>query len=477
MFFARRIEAAVMQVISGLSMILAAETALAGGVTTTAPSNEQVLHALKGSPDGGFPYGRLTMDAAGALYGTTNEGGTHDLGTVFKLTPPPAGSSAWGYSVLYSFAGGSTDGGIPYAAVTFDKAGNLYGTTYSGGASGFGTVFRLTPPAKGSSLWKETIVYSFGGKPDGAYPISELTLGPDGTFYGTTAYGGVAGVNESSLGDGVVYSLRPPAIATGAWTEKVLYAFKGSKNATGDGSTAYGGVIVDASGALYGTTENGGVKGVSAYCQYGEGCGIAYKLTPPAAKSGAWTETVLWRFGGTYLDGAIPYSGLTFGPGGVLYGVATDGGGYAPYGNLNLGTVFQLTPPATAGGNWTEKTIYAFGSGGYDFIYPLGTLSLDASGALYGTASQGGSRTPVGVAGAGGVFKLTPPATAGGAWTETAIHKFTDSSGDFCKTGCFPEGGVILDGAGAIYGTTVEGGTHPEAGDNVSPGVVFKIVP
>lgn len=436
---------------------------------------ETVLYDFSGGADGGFSFAGLAMDAKGTLYGTTSAGGSAGFGTVFKLTPPAAGSTHWTQSVLYAFKGG-TDGSVPSASVIIGGQGHLYGTTYKGGPANAGTVFELLPPAGTKTGWTEKILYAFTGAADGAKPASRLAFGKHGVLYGTTTAGGVSGISGVAAGNGVVFSLTPPASGDSRWTENALYSFVGSGSTNGDGEAPFAGVTIDNQGALYGTTSIGGVPGVSDLCAYRNGCGIAYKLTPPAAGAPAWSETILWRFSSVVGDGAVLFGELVFGPRGVLYGLTTYGGSFPPYyGNLNLGTAFQLTPPA-GGKGWSERIIHEFGFFG-DYAYPLGNLLIDSSGALYGAALDAGSLTPVGASGGGGVFKLAPPGAGASAWTETHLHDFTDSSGDFCLTGCYPEAGLVADPGGNLYGTTLEGGTFPEAGDNVSPGVVFKIAP
>ncbi len=437
---------------------------------------ETVLHDFSGRADGGFSIAALAMDATGALYGTTSSGGSAGFGTVFKLTPPATGATKWKESVLHAFKGGA-DGSGPGTAVIIGTKGELYGVTYQGGSANAGIVFELVPPTGTGTQWKEKILYTFTGGADGANPAGRLALGTNGVLYGTTYAGGISGASGVAAGNGVVFSLVPPSAGSSAWTEKVLYSFNGTGTTNGDGEGPTGGVIFGKNGALYGTTSIGGVPGVSALCTYRNGCGTVFELLPPAAGKTAWTENVLWRFAGIAGDGAIPAGEPTFGPHGVLFGLTYAGGSDLPYyGNLNLGTAFQLTPPAAGRTAWTETVIHNFGFFS-DYAYPVGNLIIDSSGALYGAALDAGSITPAGATGGGGVYKLTPPAAGSTSWSETHLHDFTDSSGDFCKTGCYPEAGLVGDASGALYGTTIEGGTFPEAGDNVSPGVVYKITP
>ena len=241
-------------------------------------------------------------------------------------------------SVLYTF-NDSTDGGFPYGGLTFDPQGNLYGTTQYGGdnscypPNGCGVVFQLAPTLTGP--WTETVLHAFTGAPDGALPFNtEVTLDAKGNVYGTTFNGGDTTRSQcdqgAPAGCGVVFEL-----AQGTWAERLLYAFTGGK----DGAYAYAPVIFDSSGNLYGVTQNGGQR--NPPCTNKSGCGVVFKLTP--ASPGPWTESVLYSFtGGT--DGRTPYSNLLFDSAGNLYGVTYTGGDdscFAPYG---CGVVFELQP-------------------------------------------------------------------------------------------------------------------------------------
>ena len=345
------------------------------------------LYSFSGGSDGGHPYGSLIADGSGALYSTTFE----DLGTVFKLTPPPPTGGPWTKSVLHSFTG-NPDGQAPFSALIADASGTLYGTTPGGGTTPAGTVYKGQPPAA-------------------------LTADPSGALYGPAPYGGASG-------NGVVFKLTPPTATGGAWTETVLYSFSGGT----DGTSPNGSLIADASGALYGTTTSGGTGS----------SGTVFKLTPPTTTGGAWTETVLYTFTGSP-DGASPFVGLIADASGALYGATYNGG------TSGNGTVFKLTPPTTTGGAWTETVLYSFS--GSDGANPRGSLIADAEGAHYGTTFLGGAGS------SGTVFKLTPPATTGGAWTETVLYSFTGGS-----DGANPPAALIADTSGALYGTTNSGG-------------------
>ena len=237
--------------------------------------------------------------------------------TVTLLVTSGWAATNWMEKVLHSFNNNGTDGYEPYfGSLIFDAAGKLYGTTTTGGTSGDGTVFELTPTGGGG--WTEQVLYSFGNTPDGAYANAVPIFDAAGNLYGTTSEGGT---NR----DGTVFELMPAG--GGSWTETLLHSF--NNNGT-DGFLPNAGLIFDAAGNLYGTTYYGGAGGG---CQP-NGCGTVVELTPTAG--GGWTEQVLFSFNGT--DGAIPVAGLIFDATGKVYGTTTEGG------TLNAGTVFELTP-------------------------------------------------------------------------------------------------------------------------------------
>jgi uncharacterized repeat protein (TIGR03803 family) len=277
-----------------------------------------------------------------------------------------------------------------------------------------------TPPAL-------TTLHSFaGGHNDGAYPVAGLAAGPNGIFYGTTKRGGAYGL-------GTVYQLTATA-GGGSWTETVLYSFAGLAN--GDGAWPYSAVAVGGDGSLYGTTYWGGT---SVACGSNLGCGTVFKLSPPPAPGGAWTETVLHSFPAASGDGFQPWGTLVIGAKGALYGT-TQAGGIQPADSQGYGTVFELTPPAIAGGLWAERLLYSFGAG--DGYQPTAGLVFGAKGELYGTTPYGGSE------GWGTVFELTPG--TGGTWSETILHSFTGQAPD----GAFPSSPLVIGKDGALYGAT-----------------------
>jgi uncharacterized repeat protein (TIGR03803 family) len=208
--------------------------------------NEKVLHAFNDHrTDGSSPEYGLVIDAAGNLYGTTPSGGIHDYGTVFELSPTVGGG--WTETVLHNFNQNGTDGALPSAALIFDAAGNLYGTTSAGGLYYDGTVFELSPTVGGG--WTETVLHNFNQNgTDGVSPSGGLIFDAAGNLYGTTFAGGL-------YLDGTVFELSPAG--GGAWTETVLYTFC-SQNDCRDGSFPAAGLIFDAAGNLYGTTQGSG---------------------------------------------------------------------------------------------------------------------------------------------------------------------------------------------------------------------------
>lgn len=334
-----------------------------------------------------------------------------------------AASAQAQYHVLYSFTGGVAGVG---SDLTFDAVGNLYGTVALGGntnqncfAAGCGWLFKLSPQSDGS--WMPTVLYSFSG-PDGEVPDSALVLDSNGNIYGSTEYGG--DYTSCPDGCGVVFELTPNA--DGGWSQSVLHSFSGGADGQYPAS-----LISDAAGNLYGTAPNGGF-------------GNVFKLAPNS--DGTWTKTVLHSFTGG-ADGAQPFGRLIFDAQGNLFGTANLGGIVQCHNGTGCGTVFELSP--NADGTWTETVLYTF-HGHTDGSDPYGGLTFDSAGNLYGTASEGGSciyyKTGCGV-----VFELTP--AVGGGWTERVLHAFT-----FGKDGRFPEGSLLLDTAGNLYGTTHEYG-------------------
>lgn len=348
---------------------------------------------------GEAPEAALLAGRAGVLYGTTLDGGTFGYGTAFELMPPAPGQKVWTESVIASF--NKADGEALHGGLIADKAGNLYGVAAAGGTNGDGLVFELTPPAPGQTAWVETVLYSFSGT-DGGYPAGSLLFDDAGNLYGTCAAGGPAG-------DGNVFELSPPGAGQTSWTEKVLVSFTGIGGAA-PGGAPHSNLIADKVGDLFGTAEIGGSSGR----------GIVFELTPPVAGHTAWTETVLLTFDGT--NSQYPIGGLIADKSGNLYG--TTAGGSDTYG---AGTVFALSPPAKGQTSWTPTIIFAFN--GTDGYQPLGSLIADKAGNLYGTTSFGGTDN------LGTVFELSPPASGQTAWTQTILYALTKKTGGYPAAG------------------------------------------
>ena len=293
--------------------------------------------------DGGIPQAALIADAAGALYGTTSEGGNHGYGTVFKLTNSAAG---WKETTLYNFTTGMPQGSASHSnpsPLIFDSAGNLYGETETGGSAGYGMVFELSPTTSGE--WTEKTLLNFTVAGTGIFPFGGLVFDSIGSLYGTTEEGGMI-QNGCHFGCGTVFKLTPQQ---GSWSEAILYSFAGGST---DGAFPLGGVIFDQLGNLYGTTSSGGLDG--AACS--SGCGTVFKLTP--SSGGTWTESVLYEFAGANGDAGVPVAGVIFDQAGNLYGTTVAGGSFNQvclY--LGCGTVFELSPNS---GSWSEKILYSF---------------------------------------------------------------------------------------------------------------------
>lgn len=277
------------------------------------------LHTYTRDVDGGCPLGDVLLDSTGDLIGTTCYGGPYGYGTVFELSPPSKPGGAWTQTVLFGFPQDAS-GHEPHASVAFDTAGNAYGTTYAGGLSEQGVAYKLTPAGHGHP-WRETLLLLFDGS-NGRWPLSEPVLDSGGNVYATTLTGGSGG-----CADGTVFELTPPS-----WQQTFVHVFCNGN----DGAAPTGQLAMDAVGRLYGTTTNGGAGHR----------GTAFALTPPAQKGGAWTETVLHAFPTRRDDGLEPLAGVTLNNG-VLYGTTIAGGrgGCKLHGQrTNCGTVYEIVP-------------------------------------------------------------------------------------------------------------------------------------
>ncbi len=398
-----------------------------------------ILHNFaSGTSDGAYPTGGVTLDTSGNVYGATAQVPGGNMGTVFELT---SASNVWTEHLLYHFKGGA-DGENPQSGVTFDSAGNLYGTTSEGGGInsctlGCGTAYVLKPTTNGG--WTESLLHSFSNFNRGVEPESPLLFDAAGHIFGTTPGGGNGG--------GVVFRLNN---RDGVWNYEAAYTFKRYDPAHGvtDGQSPQG-LVMDDSGNLYGATNEGGNCPSNPTAR---GCGIVFKLTPTS--SGGWSERILYNFcpQTNCLDGSSPVGGPILDSAGNLYGTATTGGVH------NGGVVFKVDPSGV------ETVLYSFPfKTATDVALPTGPLLFDAAGNLYGTAIDGGNTSTLCPQGCGGVFELSP--TAGGAWTERVLHLFTGGN-----DGAEPTGNVVMDPAGNLYGTTLFGGSS-------GFGIVFQLTP
>jgi uncharacterized repeat protein (TIGR03803 family) len=340
--------------------------------------------------NGSGPGGTLVQGIDGNLYGTTGGGGAYGDGTVFKVT------RAGQLTTVYSFCAQTncTDGSPYLAGLVLATDGNLYGTTYLGGANNAGTVFKITP---GGTL---TTLYSFCSQTsctDGADPFAGLIQGTDGSFYGTTEYGGACGT---------VFRITPAGALT------MLYSFSGT-----DGQSPTGTLVQASDGNFYGTTAGG-----SGACP--ENAGTVFKITP------AGELTTLYSFDGN--DGALPIGGLVQADG-YLYGTTSelDSG-------LLTGTVFKISPAGRL------TTLVSFNRP--RAAWPWAGLVLATDGNLYGTTSGGGAY------GGGTIFKITPSGAS------TPLYNFCAQTG--CTDGAGPVAGLVQATDGNLYGTTAGGGAY-----------------
>jgi uncharacterized repeat protein (TIGR03803 family) len=344
---------------------------------------QTILYNFNGT-DGDQSTAGLAIDAAGNLYGTTVYGGNGPCtvlavvigcGVAFELSPPAVPGGSWTESVLYNFQYGS-DSGAPRAALIFDHAGNLYGTASGSGFdntfNNAGSVFEISPPTLPGGSWSETTLFSFPLAIQGIWPFARLAFDASGNLYGTAYTGG----NRScigALGCGVVFQLAPPSLPGGDWTETVLHTFAGGNS---DGGDPAGGVAVNPSGMVVGTTSKSGSSADG---------GTVFALRPPSTAGGAWTYQTIHVFGSTG-DGADPRADVIWGAGRTIYGTTTAGG------SLNNGVVFAITPPASPGSPWTETILHDFlysTTNHADGAVPDGGVII-RDGELFGTTNQGG---------------------------------------------------------------------------------------
>ena len=359
--------------------------------------------------DGYAPQGALVVDSSGNFYGGTGGGGDFNGGVIFKI-------NSTAEETLYNFGGSDGDGIGANGDLVFDTSGNLYGTTVSGGGcptNDCGIVFELSPPASPNAAWTETVLHSFGGAPDGSRPAAGLVFDGEGNVYGTTEYGGSA-----RCGCGTVFELMPPQIG-GTWTESILYSFTGGP----DGSRPLSQLVSDQVGNLYGTTYQGGNN---------EG-GTIFELSPPQMPGGAWTKSVLYRFGPA--GGRSPAAGLTWGTEDALFGTTSQGG------TNRGGTVFRLA--SSGQGTWSYSVVYSFSE--VDG-FPFAPVTFGGPRLLFGTTANFGDGT-------GSIFQIS---YSEGKVVENVLY---NPGG--------PAGGIVLY-RNALYGTTA-------AGAGTGDGTVYRL--
>lgn len=372
--------------ISGLTFLAMFGVAVLGSSAVAA--GESTLYTFTNTSDGEYPFAGLTLDRNGNLYGAASAGGAGAQGTIFRIAP------GGGFKVLYAFTGGN-DGGAPLSAPLVDRRGNLYGVTESGGgACNCGVVYRL------SRNGKETILHAFTGKPDGFDPFASLALDKAGDLYGTTLDGGTY--------YGTVFEVP----ASGG--ESILYMFGGGN----DGDSPYPGVAPDRQGNVTGATSFGGTHGF----------GTVFELAPGGAK------TVHYNFAGGS-DAASLSSTPIRDRHGNIYGLAKFGGG-----SCNCGAVYKIDHKGK------ETLLHSF-AGGSDGFSPGYGLTRDASGDLYGVTTEGGSTNCSGY-GCGVVFKVAPDGT------ETILYSFLGGA-----DGSAPYAAPVPDATGNLYGTAEYGGS------------------
>jgi uncharacterized repeat protein (TIGR03803 family) len=411
----------VWEKISAIFFLCAATSIAASAQTFTA------VYSFTGAY-GEFPedFGSLVVDAQGNVYGTTPETSLNQRGDgiVFKVTPS-------GQETVLHFFGGP-DGKYPSSGLIADKKGNLYGTTSDGGANGWGEVFKLTPSGK---KWTLTILHSFDKySGDGASPNEAVTIDAKGNLYGVTPFGG-------SHKKGTAYKIDP----SGNFT--LLHTFQG---ADGEGPLGF---VPDPAGNLYGVTGQGGDFSCNAPVGW-TGCGVVFRMSPTG------NETVLYPFSGK-TDGLGPSAPLILDvTGNALYGVTIVGGDLSCPLNpsYGCGVIFKLN--ATG-----ETVLYTF-TGGADGAFPA-NLVRDSSGNFYGSTSGGGDPSCI-ASGSGGCGVLWKLDAAGNF---SVLYSFTPVNTELYSPGCC--GGLVLDGAGDLYGVTTDAGDT--SCNAAGCGTVFKL--
>jgi uncharacterized repeat protein (TIGR03803 family) len=394
-----------------LRLALLAVGTLLAVAPAAAQVTDTVLNDFMGS-NGSSVFAGLTFDTAGNLYGTTQSGGKGS-GTVYELTLGLTGD--WTETVLYEFGTKTKDGATPYSGVVFDPEGNLYGTTLLGGAHAKGTIYRLTPIQGGG--WTETIIHSFGAGTDGAYPVATPVIS-GGNLYGTTIYGGnvtACPLSGKTSPCGTAYEVS----AAGVYS--VIHDFSN----TNDGYFPVAGLTPDGNGNLYGQTTAG----------FTYGGGLLFELMPA---NGAWTERAIhpWgRINDGRPDGSICYGTLVFDAEGNMWGTSLLGGTHG-----GLGTLFRFFPQD---GGFAETSVHGFGDSG-DGASPYSGVVINSAGHVFGTTYKGGA------SGDGTVYEVIPLSDG---FQYKLLYSFTGKT-----DGGLVASPLILDDLGNLYGTTQWGG-------------------
>lgn len=415
--------------------VLALALTFSGTVTHAATLT--TLYTFGGRNDGTDPSPGLVRDKSGAIYGVTYLGGINGVGTAFKLTPPAAGQTKWTETVIHDFGG---YGVYPVSQIAIDKVGALYVTTYFGGASGNGALFKLTPPRSVQSKWDPKLLYSFGSAAgDVTIPLG-IAVDDKGVVYGEAKFGGASGL-------GGVFAVAPPPAGKTAASESVLYSFTPT-----DGANYQGWLALGASGQIYGTSPNGGPTHR----------GLVYELTPPATPGGTWGHAVIHTFVGGTSDGAGPQQGVTIDPlTGTLYGATTSGGANG------IGVAFSLTPPAPGKTGWAEDILYNFSrkdgfiGAAIDTLLVMNYRHLGLPITIFGVASNGDGHDP----NVSEVFELEHHFAGGVSyWTNRIKARMTFPSAGWIR-------GPLLDnGHGVVIGLT-------RGDEGTRFGTIFSLTP
>jgi uncharacterized repeat protein (TIGR03803 family) len=401
---------------------------IAGFVSPAAEASTlATIYAFKGGGDGSDPTGGLVLLANGSILGTTTAGGQAGLGTIFQLTPPAKGSGSWTKTTVYEFSGG--DGQLPQGGLVLASSGEIFGTTLKGGSYGAGTLYRLNPPTN-KSAWTETTLWNFGSGADAANPGSTLVLGPNGQVYGSAYAGG-------SYGAGAIFAISQDGPG-GPVTEAVLWSF------TGGADGAYPAALTgDSSGRLYGVATEGGTYGL----------GTIFSISPSGGPS---PLDVLWSFAGE-ADGGYPTSLVPSGSdsfaGTVVVGSDRN----------SNGAVYSL---AIKNGIASVAPVWNF-AGSQDGSIPT-SIVVHNNGQIFGVTAQGGDPSclsghvslPCGVA-----FTLVPHGSRTRGWTETVMWDFSPPSAP-----SEPSGALLQWAPTAYLGESAAGGPGNQ-------GTVFSLSP